>query len=72
MNEVKVTGSLSLDGLRNISKLIKEGKKLEAVNLLTKCQNDILFFCYVKRYSKRNLGRVRRLNQMPPFGAVYF
>lgn len=43
MNEVKVIGSLSLDGLRNISKLIKEGKKLEAVNLLTKCQNDILF-----------------------------
>ncbi len=58
MNEVKVIGSLSLDGLRNISKLIKEGKKLEAVNLLTKCQNDILFFATLNDIAKEILDEL--------------
>ena len=55
MNEIKVIGGLNLDGLRNISKLIKEGKKSEAVNFLNECQNDVLFLATLNDIAKEIL-----------------
>lgn len=44
MNEnIKLVGGINLKGIRKICKLIKDGKQVEAVELLNDLQNDILF-----------------------------
>lgn len=44
MNEkIKVIGGINLKGIRQICELIKEGKQVEAAELLNDLQNDILF-----------------------------